>query len=321
MTQPSVAVILPCYNEEAAIADVIAGFRTVLPHASLYVYDNASDDRTADVATAAGAIVRSEPRRGKGNVVRRMFADIDADIYVLADGDGTYDAPSAPAMIEKLIGENLDMVLGVRKDVGGADVYRPGHRFGNWLFSTTVATLFGRQFTDILSGYRVMSRRFVKSFPVVARGFEIETEMTVHCLDMHLPVAEVDTPYGARPEGSASKLNSYRDGLRILWTIFLLLKDTRPLSVFGGFSAVLALLAVVLAVPLFLTYADTGLVPRFPTAILVTGMMILAFLMTACGLILDSVAKGRWEAKRLRYLSHAPVAGGSGPLAGKGDPS
>jgi glycosyltransferase involved in cell wall biosynthesis len=307
VSQPSIAVILPCYNEEAAIAGVVEGFRAALPDATVYVYDNASSDRTAAVAAEAGAVVRHEPRRGKGNVVRRMFADVDADVYVLADGDGTYDAASAPAMIEKLAADDLDMVLGVRKDAGGADVYRPGHRFGNRLFSKTVAALFGRQFTDILSGYRVMSRRFVKSFPLMARGFEVETEMTVHCLDAQIPVAEVDTPYGARPGGSESKLNSYRDGLRILWTIFLLLKDTRPLPFFGGLSAVLAVASVLLAVPLFITYAETGLVPRFPTAILATGMMILAFLMFACGLILDSVAKGRWEAKRLRYLAFGPV--------------
>lgn len=306
MSQPSVAVILPCYNEEAAVGAVVAAFRAALPDATVYVYDNASSDRTQEVARAAGAVVRTETRRGKGHVVRRMFADVDADVYVLADGDGTYDAPSAPAMVARLLADNLDMVVGLRKDAGGDDVYRPGHRFGNWLFSTTVATLFGRQFSDILSGYRVMSRRFVKSFPLGAEGFEVETEMTVHCLDMRLPVVEVPTPYGARPEGSESKLNSYRDGLRILKTIFLLLKDARPLPFFGAVSLGLAVLALVLAVPLLLTYAETGLVPRFPTAILVTGMMLLAFLMGACGLILDSVAKGRWEAKRLAYLAHRP---------------
>lgn len=307
MSQPSIAVILPCYNEEAAIGDVVAAFRAALPEATVYVYDNASDDSTAAVAAAAGAVVRSENRRGKGHVVRRMFADVDADVYVLADGDGTYHAPSAPGMVKRLIDEDLDMVVGARKDAGGQDVYRRGHRFGNWLFSTAVAVLFGRQFTDILSGYRVMSQRFVKTFPLGAEGFEIETEMTVHCLDLRLPVTEVETPYGERPEGSESKLNSYRDGLRILWTIFLLLKDTRPLPFFGGVSALLAALAVLLSVPLFITYAETGLVPRFPTAILVTGMMVLAFLGFFCGLILDSVAKGRWEAKRLRYLASAPV--------------
>lgn len=314
MSQPSIAVILPCYNEEAAIGGVVAAFRAALPDAAIYVYDNASGDNTVEAARAAGAAVRTEPRRGKGHVVRRMFADIDADVYVLADGDGTYDAPSAPAMVRRLLADNLDMVVGARKDAGGADVYRPGHRFGNWLFSATVATLFGRQFTDILSGYRVMSRRFVKSFPLGAEGFEVETEMTVHCLDMRLPVAEIPTPYGARPDGSESKLNSYRDGLRILWTIFLLLKDARPLPFFGALSAALAALAVILAVPLFVTYAETGLVPRFPTAILVTGMTLLGFLMFACGLILDSVAKGRWEAKRLAYLAHRPFrdSGGEG---------
>lgn len=310
MSQPSVAVILPCYNEEAAVGGVVAAFRAALPDAVVYVYDNASDDNTVDVARAAGAVVRSETRRGKGHVVRRMFADVDADVYVLADGDGTYDAPSAPGMVHRLLKGNLDMVVGARKDAGGGEIYRPGHRFGNWLFSTSVAALFGRQFTDILSGYRVMSRRFVKSFPLRAEGFEVETEMTVHCLDMRLPVAEIPTPYGARPEGSESKLNSYSDGLRILWTIFLLLKDSRPLPFFGALSAFLTALAVILAVPLFVTYAETGLVPRFPTAILVTGMTLLGFLMLACGLILDSVAKGRWETKRIAYLSHRPYEAG-----------
>jgi hypothetical protein len=303
MTDLRVAVILPCYNEEAAIADVVAGFRTALPDADIYVYDNASEDRTAEVAAEAGAIVRSNQQRGKGHVVRRMFGDVEADVYVLADGDGTYDAPGAPAMIERLLADDLDMVLGVRKDAGGADVYRSGHRFGNWMFSTLVGILFGRQFTDILSGYRVMSRRFVKSFPVVARGFEVEIEMSIHCLDLHLPVTEIETPYGVRPEGSTSKLNSYRDGLRILWVIFILLKDTRPLLFFGVLSALTAIASIALSIPLFLTFVETGLVPRLPTAILVTGMMLLSVLMFVSGLILDSVAKGRWETKRLRYLS------------------
>lgn len=301
---PAVAVLLPCYNEEAAIAGVIGAFRAALPDATIYVFDNASDDNTAGIAASAGAVVRHESRRGKGAVVRRMFSDIEADVYVLADGDGTYNAASAPAMVQRLIDNNLDMVVGSRKDAGQAAVYRPGHRFGNWLFSTAVATLFGRQFSDILSGYRIMSRRFVKSLPVFAEGFEIETELTIHSLDMRLPVDEVETPYHERPEGSESKLNSFRDGWRILLTIFWLVKEERPLPFFSAIAGIVSLLSVVLAIPLFVDFFATGLVERIPTAILVTGMMVLSFALFTSGLVLDSVSRARKEAKMLAYLTY-----------------
>ncbi len=310
MQKPNIAVLLPCYNEEAAIRSVVSGFRKALPEATVYVYDNASSDRTGEEAAAAGARVRHEQRRGKGFVVRRMFADIEADVYVLADGDGTYDADSAPKMIALLVDQNLDMVVGTRMGAGpreSGDPFPPGRRFGNRLFTRYVAMLFGRQFTDILSGYRVFSRRFVKSFPTLAAGFEIETELTIHCLDLRLPVGEMATPYGTRAAGSASKLKSVRDGLRILKVILLLLKETRPIKFFSFLFAVLAVLSVALAVPLFVTYFETGLVPRFPTAILATGMMLVAFLCLACGLILDSVSRGRREEKLLRYLALSSV--------------
>ncbi len=308
MKDPKVAVLLPCYNEQAAITGVIEDFRAALPEARIYVYDNNSTDRTAEAARQAGAVVRAEARRGKGNVVRRMFADIEADVYVMADGDGTYDAESAPAMIRLLIDENLDMVVGTRTETGQGSAYRPGHRFGNRLFTLSVQALFGRRFSDILSGYRVFSRRFVKSFPCRSQGFEIETELTIHSLDLRLPVGEVGTPYSSRPEGSASKLNSVSDGLRILKEILWLLKANRPLMFFGSIAVLLALLSLALAVPLLVTYSETGLVPRFPTAVLSTGIMILSFLSLACGLILDSVSRGRREVKALRYLSLPSIA-------------
>ena len=299
--QPRIAVLIPCYNEEVAIAAVVREFRDALPDATVYVFDNNSNDRTVEIARQAGAIVRHVPLQGKGNVVRRMFADIDADAYVLVDGDATYHAASARDMVAKLFAENLDMVVGKRITEATA-AYRQGHRFGNWLLTEFVARLFGRAFTDILSGYRVFSRRFVKSFPTLAAGFEIETELTVHALELRMPIAEIDTPYQARAEGSVSKLNTYRDGIRILITILKLFRQERPLAFFGGISAVLSLVALAQSIPLFLTYAETGLVPRFPTAILVTGMMLTAFLSLACGLILDTVTRGRQEAKRLAYL-------------------
>ena len=311
MRQPKIAVLLPCYNEEITIRSVVGGFLEALPGCTVYVYDNASSDRTAEEAGAAGAEVRTERRRGKGNVVRRMFADVEADVYVIADGDDTYDAASAPKMVELLAGENLDMVVATRvaaENGGTASPYPRGHRFGNWLFTRYVAVLFGNAFSDILSGYRVFSRRFVKSFPTSASGFEIEAELTVHSLDLGLPVDEVETPYKSRPEGSASKLGSIRDGLRILGVIVLLLKENRPILFFSSLGAVLAALSVALAVPLFITFFDTGLVPRIPTAVLSTGIMVLAFLSLACGLILDSVSRGRRENKLLRYLAQASVA-------------
>lgn len=297
-----IAVILPCYNEETAIAQTVAGFRAALPDATVYVYDNNSRDRTADVARAAGAIVRAERMQGKGNVVRRMFADVDADIYVMADGDATYDAASAPALVSRLIDEQLDMVVGARVTQSDA-AYRRGHRFGNRLLTGMLARLFGRSFTDILSGYRVFSRRFVKSFPVLSAGFEIETEISVHALELKMPVAEVETPYFARPEGSASKLSTYRDGWRIGWTILRLYRIERPMLYFGVIAAVLLLAGLALSVDLAATYMRTGLVPRLPTAVLVTGLTILAALSFFAGLILDTVVRGRQEVRRLAYLA------------------
>ena len=303
-----IAVLLPCYNEEAAIGETIAGFRSALPGATIYVYDNNSCDRTVVLARAAGAVVRTERQQGKGNVVRRMFADVDADIYVMADGDLTYDPKAAPEMVRMLIDEQLDMVVGTRLHEV-ADAYRGGHVIGNRLFTGLLSGLFGRSFTDIFSGYRVFSRRFVKSFPVLSAGFEIETEMSVHALELRMPVGEVETAYGARPEGSASKLSTYRDGWRILKTIGTLYRVERPVLFYGSLGALLVIAAVVLAIPLVLTYLDTGLVPRFPTAILVTGMVIVAVLSFFAGLILDTVTRGRREMRRLAYLAHpAPVA-------------
>jgi glycosyltransferase involved in cell wall biosynthesis len=302
-----VAVILPCYNEEAAIAGVVRGFRTALPQAVVYVYDNNSRDNTAEAARAAGAVVRRETRQGKGHVVRRMFADVDADIYVLADGDGTYDAASVPAMVARLISEQLDMVVGSRLTTYEGEAFRRGHRFGNDLLTGFLGLCFGRTFTDILSGYRVFSRRFVKSFPALSAGFETETELSVHALELRMPIAEVVTPYKARPEGSASKLRTYRDGFRILMMILNLFKEERPLAFFSIIAGVLALTSVVLAYPVFITYFETGLVPRFPTAILSTGLMILACLSLTCGFVLDTVTHGRREMKRLAYLAIPPL--------------
>lgn len=296
------AVLVPCYNEEATVGTVVRDFHAVLPEATIYVYDNNSTDCTVDVARAAGAVVRHEPLPGKGNVVRRMFADIEADIYVLVDGDATYHAASAPAMIDKLMTEQLDLVVGCR--VGSdSQAYRAGHRFGNALFTGSVAKLFGKRFTDILSGYRVFSRRFVKSFPALAKGFEIETELSVHALELRMPIGEIDTNYGARPDGSQSKLSTFRDGLRILFMMLALFKDERPLQCFSIAFALLASGSLALAAPLARTYLESGLVPRFPTAILATGIMLLAFLSLTCGVILDTVTHGRREMKRLSYLS------------------
>ena len=297
-----IAVLLPCYNEDAAIGATVAGFRAVLPDAEIYVYDNNSTDRTRDVAAAAGAIVRTERMQGKGNVVRRMFADVDADIYIMADGDATYEAAAAPAMIAQLVSERLDMVVGARRSEVEA-AYRRGHRFGNALLTNMLAWAFGRSFSDILSGYRVFSRRFVKSFPVLSAGFEIETEISVHALEMRMPVAEVVTAYAARPEGSISKLSTYSDGWRILKTIAMLFRFERPLLFFGGFGALLAAVAIGLTIPLVVTFLQTGLVPRFPTAVLATGLMLLAALNGFCGLILDTVVRGRREVRRLAYLA------------------
>jgi glycosyltransferase involved in cell wall biosynthesis len=302
-----IAVLVPCFNEEAAVASVVSAFRKALPSAQVYVYDNNSRDRTAEVARAAGAEVRSERRQGKGHVVRRMFADIDADVYVLVDGDATYDAPSAPGMIERLVNDHLDMVVGLRVDREQA-AYRRGHRTGNWLLTSFLSSVFGQAFTDILSGYRVFSRRFVKSFPVLSDGFEIETELTVHALELAMPVAEVETPYYARPEGSVSKLNTWRDGFRILGTILRLYRSEKPLRFFTIIGLFLALVSIGLAIPVVITYLEEGLVPRLPTAVLSTGLMIIAVLSVSSGLVLDTVTRGRREMKLLAYLGQPPVS-------------
>ncbi len=307
----SVAVILPCYNEEVAIGDVVRGFRAALPGARVYVYDNASTDATAARALDAGAIVRAEPMRGKGNVVRRMFADVEADIYVMADGDGTYDAALAPALVERLCADNLDMVVGTRLGSHGQGLFRGGHRLGNRALSWLAGHLFHHRLADVLSGYRVFSRRFVKSFPALSAGFDIETELTLHALELRLPIAEVETAYAARPEGSSSKLNTVRDGMRILWRLTVLMKELKPLAFFGAIAAFLAFVSVILAWPIFTTFMETGRVPRFPTAFLATGIMILGFISLTSGLILDSVSRARLEAKRTAYLRYP------GPLTGE----
>src|SRR4030081_2856438 len=301
-----VAVLVPCFNEEAAVAIVVADFRKFLPSAEIFVYDNNSSDRTVAVAREAGAEVRSERRQGKGHVVRRMFADVDADIYVLVDGDATYDAASAPRMIETLLTDHLDMVVGFRVDHSEA-AYRPGHRTGNWMLTGFLSSVFGQAFKDTLSGYRVFSRRFVKSFPVLSDGFEIETELSVHALELALPVAEIETPYYARPEGSFSKLNTWRDGFRILGTILKLYRSEKPLRFFTAIGIILALLSIGLAIPVIVTYLEQGLVPRLPTAVLSMGLMIVAILSISSGLVLDTVTRGRREMKLPAYLSQPAI--------------
>jgi glycosyltransferase involved in cell wall biosynthesis len=308
-----IAVLIPCYNEASSIAGVVADFHRSLPDAEIYVYDNNSQDETVSLAARAGAHVRREMLRGKGNVVRRMFADVEADIYVLVDGDGTYEAASAPDMIRMLLQNHLDMVNGVRVSSHLA-AYRTGHRTGNILLSGIVAWIFGDRITDMLSGYRVFSRRFVKSFPALSSGFEVETELTIHALELKLPLGEMKTPYRERVEGSASKLRTYSDGLRILRTIVWLMKQERPLQFFSILSLALFLIGVVISIPVFVEYHRTGMVPRFPTAILSMGIVLLSFLSLGCGLILDSIALGRKEAKRMAYLSihfYAAVSCGS----------
>src|SRR3954466_12564692 len=302
-----VVVLVPCYNEEAAIGKVVADFRAALPETGIYVYDNNSTDRTVEAASKAGADVRREQHQGKGHVVRRMFTDIEADIYVLVDGDATYDAPSAPKMIEQLVAERLDMVCAVRVDREEA-AYRLGHRAGNRMLTGFVAHVFGQSFTDMLSGYRVFTRRFVKSFPALSGGFEIETELTVHALELELPVGEMKTPYYSRPQGSASKLSTWRDGYRILRTVLRLYRAERPLPLFTGIGLSLAIVAIGIAIPIFVTYLQEGLVPRLPTAILATGLMLLACLSIVCGLILDTVTRGRREFKLLAYLAQRAPA-------------
>jgi glycosyltransferase involved in cell wall biosynthesis len=295
------AVLVPCFNEETAIAQVVEDFRAALPQATIYVYDNNSTDDTVAVARAAGAVVRRETKQGKGNVVRRMFSDIDADIYVLVDGDATYHAPSAPTMIALLLEERLDMVVAARAHEDEA-AYRPGHVTGNRLLTGFVDTVFGAAFSDILSGYRVFSRRFVKSFPVLSGGFEIETELTVHALELELPVAEIRTPYYARPEGSESKLSTWRDGFRILGTILKLYRSERPLAFFSSVGLALGAISIGFAIPVVVTFVEYGIVPRLPTAILAMGLMLAAYVSIAAGLILDTVTRGRREVKLLAYL-------------------
>jgi glycosyltransferase involved in cell wall biosynthesis len=309
-----IAVLIPCYNEEAAIATVVGDFRNAVPEADIYVYDNNSRDRTVEIARAAGAIVRSETLQGKGRVVRRMFAEVEADIYILVDGDATYDAPSARAMAARIVTDRLDMVVGARVDQEEA-AYRRGHRFGNRILTAFVADVFGKTFTDILSGYRAFSRRFVKSFPALSGGFEIETELTVHALELELPVAEIETPYYARPEGSHSKLNTWRDGVRILSTIVKLYRSERPLGFFSAIGISMAIMSVGFAIPIVITYLREGIVPRLPTAVLSTGLMIIAALAITCGLVLDTVTRGRREIELLAYLAQrAP-----GDAAGRRD--
>ncbi|OGT25528.1 MAG: glycosyl transferase [Gammaproteobacteria bacterium RIFCSPLOWO2_02_FULL_42_14] len=307
MHRYNIAILLPCYNEAITIAQTIQAFKNAIPSAVIYVYDNASTDDTSAIAKQHGAIVHLEKNKGKGNVVRRQFADIDADIYVLADGDNTYDASQAPLLIQTLIDEQCDMVVGARSEACESSdkytVYRRGHRFGNQLFTGIIAKLFGNHFQDVFSGYRIFSHRFVKSFPASACGFDIETEFTVHALELRLPSIEIKTRYQARPEGSVSKLNSFRDGIKILWRIVLLLKKIRPLFFFGIIFLLLFAAAVILFCPVFINYLHTGLVLRFPTAVLSTGIMLLAFMSLGCGIILDNVCTARREIMRLFYLS------------------
>ena len=297
-----IAILVPCYNEEAAIAKVVGDFRAALPDAAIYVYDNNSKDQTVARARAAGAVVRSETRQGKGNVVRRMFADIEADIYVLVDGDDTYDAGASPRMIAQMISDGADL-LTARRIHTDAAAYRTGHLLGNRMLTGLTALLFNVHLSDMLSGYRVFSRRFVKSFPFTAEGFAIETELTVHAVRLMMPMTELDTRYKERPIGSVSKLNTFRDGFRILSTIGYLVREERPLVFFSTIALLFAVIATLIGTPVVSEYLHTGLVPRLPTAVLATGLMVIACLSLTCGLILDTVTRGRWEAKRMAYLA------------------
>jgi len=300
----NVAILIPCHNEESTIGSVIDDFKIALPEALIYVYDNLSTDNTSKVARDHGAIVRAEPNKGKGNVVRRMFSDVEADIYIMVDGDNTYEISRCPEMVNKLINNNLDMIVGTRKTDNGSGEYRWGHVFGNWMLTHSVSLIFGRGFTDMLSGYRVMSHRFIKSFPITSKGFEIETEMTVHALQVGASYAEVETLYDSRPEGSESKLSTFKDGFRILRMILVLFKEEKPFQFFGLFSLLFFVVSIVLSIPIFITYVETGLVPRLPTAILSTGLIILAFLSLISGVILDSLSRSRLEVKKNNYLAY-----------------
>jgi glycosyltransferase involved in cell wall biosynthesis len=299
---PTIAILVPCLNEEAAIGKVVRDFRASLPNATVFVYDNGSTDRTVEIARNAGAVVRSEPIRGKGNVVRRMFADVEADVFVLVDGDDTYEAADAASMIQLLLERSLDMVNGARRSTV-EEAYRRGHVLGNRVLTGLVAAFFGNRITDLLSGYRIFSRRFVKSFPALAAGFEIETELSVHALQLRMPVGEVPTKYRERPRGSASKLNTYRDGFRILRTIISLVKEEKPFAFFSAVAGILGLISLGLGIPVIVQFAHTGLVPRLPTALLAASVALIGVMSFQCGLILDTVSRGRAEAKRLSYLS------------------
>lgn len=304
---PQVAILIPCHDEARTIGAVVAGFRRALPDAAIYVYDNNSTDDTEGAARRAGAILRREALAGKGNVVRRMFADVEADIYILVDGDDTYAAEAAPQLIQALVQDQLDLVNAARVPVGDG-MQRFGHAFGNRVLTGLVRRIFGARLQDMLSGYKVLSRRFVKSFPCLATGFEIETELAVHALELRMPIRELPAPYRERPAGSVSKLHTVRDGIRILWTILRLVEAERPLAFFGAIGAALIVAAVIVTIPIFITFEETGLVPRLPTAVLATGMTLLGFLSTFCGLILETVTLGRREAKRMIYLAIAAVA-------------
>ena len=308
-----VAVILPCFNEVAVIASVIADFRAALPEAGIYVFDNASTDGTAEVAAEAGAVVRHVPQRGKGKVVRRQFADVDADVYVMADGDGTYDAGQSRALVDMLLDSGLDMVVGTRQAVGDGSEYRPGHVLGNKVLTGTVANIFGRGFSDMLSGYRVLSRRFVKSLPALSKGFEIETELTIHALELRAPYGEMPTAYGSRVEGSTSKLSTIRDGLAIVETIVRLFARERPRQLYMALGSAVALFSMLIAIPVIVDYFETGLVPRFPTAILAGLGIVAGLILGATAVILDSVVTGRREVKRLRYLEIPAPRAAEGP--------
>lgn len=304
----SLAVLLPCYNEGLTIASVVIRFRKVLPSARIYVYDNNSTDDTAQQAALAGATVITCRRQGKGNVVRQMFADIEADIYIMADGDGTYDAAAAPRMIDALLADRADMVVGTRRNIT-EDAGRAGHAIGNKLFNRVYQAMFGRDFTDIFSGYRVFTRRFAKSFPANSAGFEIETEMSVHASTLRLPVTEIEFDYGRRVEGSASKLSTFRDGARILTMMAMLLKETKPFAFFGVISAGLFALTTILMAPILIEFLATGLVDRVPTVMLAMTLLVGSMLSMSCGIILDSVSRARIEQKRIFYLSQAPARG------------
>lgn len=304
MADLNIAVLIPCHNEEITIAQVVSDFQRVLPQATIYVYDNNSSDNTREVARKAGAVVRQETMQGKGHVVRRMFADIESDYYVLIDGDATYQVSAARQMVQKAYAEGLDMVNGVRVTDRTA-AYRPGHVLGNKMLTGFVMSIFGRRMTDMLSGYRVFSRRFVKSFPVMSAGFEIETEFSVHALELNMPLSEVPTEYIERPEGSTSKLNTYRDGMKILITILLLIQKEKPLYFYLFLGVIFCSGSLLIGVPVIIDYAHTGLVPRLPSALLATGLMLICAICILCGLIMNGIKYGRQEMKRLAYLSYA----------------